>query len=97
MKRKKAANKEYNFKGKIETADLQSGKPDTIREWNQASGVRKTYYAQYHLQTGSILLSGTNGSVACGFSPIKIHFSDYPKSLISRINEVYVFLYKILL
>ena len=29
--------------------------------------------------------------VACGFSPIKIHFSDYMKSLISRINETYVF------
>ena len=32
---------------------------------------------------------------ACGFSPIKIHFSDYPKSLISRINEAYVFFNKI--
>ena len=30
-------------------------------------------------------------SVACGFSSIKIDHSDYPKSLISRINEVYVF------
>ena len=30
-------------------------------------------------------------SVACGFSSIKIDYSDYPKSLISRINEVYVF------
>ena len=29
-------------------------------------------------------------SVACGFSSIKIDYSDYPKSLISRINEVYV-------
>ena len=28
--------------------------------------------------------------VACGFSSIKIDFSDYSKSLISRINEVYV-------
>ena len=26
-------------------------------------------------------------SVACGFSSIKIDYSDYPKSLISRINE----------
>ena len=34
-------------------------------------------------------------SVACAFSPIKIHFSDYPKGLISRINEVYVFFNKI--
>ena len=30
-------------------------------------------------------------SVACGFSSIEIDYSDYPKSLISRINEVYVF------
>ena len=30
-------------------------------------------------------------SVACGLSFIKIdYYSDYPKSLISRINEVYV-------
>ena len=31
-----------------------------------------------------------NSSVACGFSSIKIDYSDYPKSLISKINEVYV-------
>ena len=30
-------------------------------------------------------------SVACGFSPVNIDYSDYPKSLISRINEVYFF------
>ena len=34
-------------------------------------------------------------SVARGFSPIKNFFSYYPKSLISRINEVYVFFNKI--
>ena len=34
-------------------------------------------------------------SVVCGLSPIKIHFSDYLKSLISRILEVYVFINKI--
>ena len=43
------------------------------------------------------LLAGTGvwkiGSVACGFSSIKIDYSDYPKSLISRINEVYVFFF----
>ena len=33
-------------------------------------------------------------SVACEFSSIKIDNSDYPKSLISRINEVYEFLNK---
>ena len=30
-------------------------------------------------------------SVASGFSSIKIDYSDYPKSLISRINEVMLF------
>ena len=34
-------------------------------------------------------------SVACRFSSIKIFFSDYPKSLISRMNIVYVFLNKV--
>ena len=34
-------------------------------------------------------------SVPCGLSPLKIHFSDYPKSLFSRINEDYVFFNKI--
>ena len=32
-----------------------------------------------------------NSTVACGFSPIKIHSSDYPKQII----EVYVFQYNI--
>ena len=34
-------------------------------------------------------------SVPCGFSSIKIDYSDYPKSLISRINESNVFFNKI--
>ena len=34
-------------------------------------------------------------SVACGFSSIYIDYSDYPKSLISKINEIYVFFNKI--
>ena len=38
---------------------------------------------------------GNYSSVACGFSSIKIDYSDYPKSLIRRINEVYVFFNKI--
>ena len=47
-------------------------------------------------QKTPILLAGTGiwkiSSVACGFSSIKIDYSDYPKSLISRIREVYLFL-----
>ena len=34
-------------------------------------------------------------SVACGFSSINIDYSDYPKSLIRGINEVYVFFNKV--
>ena len=34
-------------------------------------------------------------SVACGFSSIKIDYFAYQKSLISRINDVYVFFNKI--
>ena len=52
---------------------------------------RSTMYQNWH----SILLAGTGiwkvSSVACGFSSIKIDYSDYPKSLISRINEVMFF------
>ena len=47
----------------------------------------------------SIMLAGTGvrniSSVSCGFSSIKIYFSDYSKRLISRIKAVYVFLNKI--
>ena len=32
-------------------------------------------------------------SVACGFNSIKIDYSDFQKSLISRINEVYVWVF----
>ena len=59
---------------------------------NQALGVRKAYYTYYYVRKGSILLAGTGvrkvSLVACGLSPIKIHFSIYLKSLIRRINEV---------
>ena len=52
------------------------------------------HYAQYYVPKSSILLAGTGvwkiSSVACGFSSIKIDYSDYPKNLISRINEVYI-------
>ena len=40
--------------------------------------------------TRSSMYARKISSVACGFSHIKIYFSDYPKSLISRINEVNV-------
>ena len=56
--------------------------------------MRSTMY-----QISSILLAGTGlwkiSSVACGFSSIKIDYSDYPKSLISRIDKIYVFFNKI--
>ena len=53
------------------------------------------FHELYYVPKSSILLAGTGvwkiSSVACRFSSIKIDYSDYPKSLISRINEVYVF------
>ena len=52
-----------------------------------------------YVPKSSILLAGTGvwkiSSVACGFSYIKIDYSDNPKSLISRINKFYAFLNKI--
>ena len=61
---------------------IQLGKSGTIRELNQASGVCKADYALYYVLKSSIFLARTGvriiGAVACGFSPIKIHFSDYP-------------------
>ena len=42
-------------------------------------------------EKSSILLAGTGVSIKCGLSPFEIHFSDYLKCSISRINEVYVF------
>ena len=56
----------------------QSGKSVTIRESNQAWGVRKPHNAYYYVRKSSIVLAGTGvrkiSSLACGFSPIKIHF-----------------------
>ena len=72
-----------------------SGKSATNRESNHGSGVCKEHYALYYVPKHSILLAGTGvwkiSSVACGFSFIKIDHSDYPKSIISRINEVLFF------
>ena len=52
-------------------------------------------FSQISLELGIRIGVREISYVACGFSPIKIHFSDYPKSLISRINEVYVSFNKI--
>ena len=76
-----------------------SGKSATIRELNHGSGVCKENYAYYYVPKSSILLAGTGewkiSSVARGFRSIKIDYSDYPKGLITIINEVYVFFNKI--
>ena len=72
-----------------------SGKPATIRESNHGYGVCKEHYAQYYVPKSSILIAGfgvwTISSVACGFGSFKIDYSEYSKSLISRIIEVKVF------
>ena len=76
----------------------QSGKSGTIRKSNQASGVPYAHYALYYVQKSSILVARIGiwkiSSLACGCSPIKIQFSEYPKNLISRINDGYVFFNK---
>ena len=57
--------------------------------------IRRITHSTNYVWKSSILLARTGerniSSVACRFSPIKTHFSDYPKSLISRIKTVYVF------
>ena len=67
-------------------------KSDTIQESNHGSGVCKEHY---YVQKSSILLAGTGlwkiSSVACAFSSIKNDYFDYPKSLSSRIKDIYVF------
>ena len=75
-----------------------SGKSATIRESNHGSGVCQEHYAEYYIGTKKLHLLARTGvwkfssvHVACGFSSIKIGYSDYPKSLISRINEVMFF------
>ena len=49
------------------------------------------------MQKSYILLARTGvwkiRSIACGFSSIKVDFSDYPKSVISRINAVYMYVF----
>ena len=54
---------------------------------NQTSGVCKVYLCMKKLHFISLNWRKENSIVACGFSPIEIHYSDYLK----RINEVYVF------
>ena len=70
---------------------MLSGSQQAIREPNQASGVCKVQYTLYYVRKLFILLARTGvrkmSSVACGFSPIKIHFSDHQKDSISIINE----------
>ena len=85
---------------------LHSGKSATIYLFIQYSKnrimalvyVRSITHSTMY-QKSSILLARTGvwkiSSVACGFSSIKTDYSDYSKSLISRINEVYVFFNKI--
>ena len=76
-----------------------SEKSAAIRESNHGLGVCKEHYTYYCVPKSSILLTRTGvwkiSYVACGFSSIKIDYSDYKKGLISIINEVYVFFNKI--
>ena len=51
----------------------------------------RTMYQKKHLNFVSWNWRMKISSVACGFSSIKIDIYDDQKSLISRINEVYLF------
>ena len=70
----------------------QSGKSENSRI--ESSIVRRCVVLHVGKKS-SILLDRTGirtiSSVACGFSPIKLHFSDYLKSLISRIMKFMYF------
>ena len=53
------------------------------------------FFCRIYVPKSFILLAemvyGKFRSVACWFSSIKIDYFDYPKGLISRINDVYDF------
>ena len=76
------------------------GKSATIRESNHGSGVCKEHHMSYYVPKSSILLAGTGvwkiSFVACGSSFFKSIILIIRKSLISRINEVFFFLNKII-
>ena len=72
----------------------QSGKSENrikprvyVRRITHSTMFEKAFFAILLAETGVRKIS----SVACGFSPIKIHYFDDPKRFINRINEVYVF------
>ena len=77
------------------TPSRHSGKSAAIPESNYDPDVCKEHYAWYYVPKSYILLARTGiwkiSSVTCGFSSIKIDYSDYPKSLFSRINGIYAF------
>ena len=85
----------YCIGGCVGRGSRHSGKSATIQESNHGSGVCKKHYAYYYVPKSSIFFAGIGAvkirSVACGFSPVKIDYSDYPKTFISRINGVYFF------
>ena len=62
-----------------------------IHESNHGSGVCKEHFAYYYVPRSSILLAGTGiWKIYICSKSIKIDYSDYPKSLISRIIAFYV-------
>ena len=50
---------------------------------------RSTMHEKFHFVSRN--WRKENRTVACGSSPIKIHYCDYQKRFINRINEVYDF------
>ena len=48
-------------------------------------------YVRRNAMHEKVAIFSWNSTLACWFSPIKIHHFDYPKRFINRINEVYIF------
>ena len=69
---------------------MHSGKSATIRESNHGAGVCKEHYALYYVPKSSILFTGKGEVKISSVALLKSIIS-----LISRINEVYVFYNKI--
>ena len=80
----------YSYLWRIRESPPQFRNRIMARVYLRSIIARSTMY-----QKSSILLAKTGvwktSYIACGLSSIKINYSEYPKSLISRINEVYVF------
>ena len=73
-----------------------SGNSFTIRKSNLGSVVYKEHFAKHYLPKSSIFVIWNwriwkISFVACGFSSIKIDYSEHPKSLIIRVKMKFIY------